>query len=227
MKTILTSVGSCFIKRSERQTLAISVLPDGTVEVIAPIHAELDKIQEKIGKRARWIMRQRSLFIGLSSQRPARRYCTGATHRYLGRQYILKVSKGTEPGVKLSGAYLHVTSRTTTEKSVCSLLEAWMRVRAKEQFGKRLENWCSIKQLKMPKLRLLSMHKRWGSSNPNGIITLNPELIRAPSICVDYVIAHELCHLKHPTHNKAFFRELDQQLPNWKTIKLRLESIIL
>ena len=82
MKTVLTSIGLCSIKRSKRRTLAISVLPDGTVEVVAPADAELAKIQEKIEKRIGWIMRQRRMFAALSSQRPARRYCTGATHRY-------------------------------------------------------------------------------------------------------------------------------------------------
>lgn len=225
-----SSIGSCVLKRSRRRTLAISVLPDGTVEVVAPIDVEMAKIQDKIEKRTSWIMRQRSLFVGLSSQRPTRRYCTGATHRYLGRQYMLKVSKGAEQSVKLSGAYFHIISRTATEKSVCSLFEAWMRARAKEQFERRLEKWgkwYTDKQLPHPQLRLLRMHKRWGSTAPNGIIKLNPELIRAPATCIDYVIAHELCHLKHPMHNKAFFRELNRLLPNWKTVKMRLESIVL
>lgn len=230
MKTISTSIGLCSIKRSKRRTLAISVLPDGTVEVVAPADAELAKIQEKIEKRIGWIMRQRRMFAALSSQRPARRYCTGATHRYLGRQYTLKVTKGEEQGVKLLGAYLLVISSTGSEKSVSALLAAWMRARAKEQFGRRLEKWkkwCADHHLPTPQLRLLNMPKRWGSSHKDGYVALNPELVRAPSVCIDYVIAHELCHLKHPKHDKAFFVELDRVFPNWKAIKLRLESLML
>ena len=77
----------------------------------------------------------------------------------------------------------------------------------------------------MPKLHLLHMPKRWGSSHRDGRIYLNPDLVRAPSICIDYVIAHEICHLQHPRHDKGFFRLLDQTKLDWRAIKLRLENV--
>jgi predicted metal-dependent hydrolase len=67
------------------------------------------------------------------------------------------------------------------------------------------------------------MPKRWGSSHRDGRIYLNPELVKAPAICVDYVIAHEICHLKHPQHDRAFFRLLGEVFPNWQAVKARLE----
>jgi hypothetical protein len=228
MTTVQTAVGPCTLKRSRRRTLAISVLPDGTVEVVAPVDAAVEKIREKVEKRAGWIARQRRAFAALSARRPLRRYCAGATHRYLGRQYRLKVTAGDEQSVKLKGAYLCVVSRTGAEKSVAALLAGWMRKRAEEQFGRRLggwRKWCADQLLPEPRLRLLAMPKRWGSSHKDGWVALNPELVRAPSVCIDYVIAHELCHLKHPQHDKAFFTELDRLCPNWKAIKLRLESL--
>jgi predicted metal-dependent hydrolase len=216
------------LKRSRRRTLAISVLPDGTVEVVAPFGAAEDKIRAKIEKRARWILRQRRAFAALNAQRLPRRYCTGATHRYLGRQYRLKVSVGEVQDVKLRGAYLHVVSRTGTAKAVAGLVADWMRKRAKEQFARRLKgwrNWCAERGLPEPRVRLLAMPKRWGSAHKDGCVALNPELVRAPSACVDYVIAHEMCHLLHPKHDKTFFAELDRLYPKWEAIKLRLESM--
>ena len=130
-------MGECVVKRARRRTLAISVLPDGTVEVVAPLGAAEDKIREKVEKRTRWILRQRRVFAALNVKRPPRRYCTGATHRYLGRQYRLKVSIGEDQGVKLRGAYLLVVSRSEAEDSVAALVASWMRERAKEQFSKR------------------------------------------------------------------------------------------
>jgi len=216
------------LKRSRRRTLAISVLPDGTVEVTAPVGAAIEKIREKVEKRAGWITRQRRSFAALSARRPPRRYCAGATHRYLGRQYRLKVTAGDEQSVKLKGAFLCVISRTGSEKSVAALLAGWMRERAREQFGRRLAKWyewCNKQGRPNPRLRLLAMPKRWGSAHKDGWVALNPELVRAPSHCIDYVIAHELCHLKHPQHDKAFFVELDRLCPKWKTLKARLESM--
>jgi len=228
MAIVKTGVGECVLKRSRRRTLAISVLPDGTVEVVAPVDAEIEKIREKIEKRTRWILRQRRAFAVLNAKRSPRRYCTGATHRYLGRQYRLKVTVGDEQSVKLRGAYLFVVSRTGSENSVAALVSGWMRERAKEQFTRRLKgwcNWCAEHGLAEPQLCLLSMPKRWGSAHKNGCVALNPELVRAPSVCIDYVIAHEMGHLPHPKHDKAFFVELDRLFPNWEVAKRRLESM--
>lgn len=68
------------------------------------------------------------------------------------------------------------------------------------------------------------MSKRWGSAARDGRIALNPERVRTPSICIDYVIAHEICHLQHPDHDRSFFKLLEQVFLNWKGVKARLEQ---
>ncbi|MFA5043691.1 MAG: YgjP-like metallopeptidase domain-containing protein, partial [Kiritimatiellia bacterium] len=107
------------------------------------------------------------------------------------------------------------------------LLSGWMRERAKEQFERRLEKWrawCVERGLPEPKLHLLDMPKRWGSTHSNGRIFLNPELVRAPAPCIDYVIMHEVCHIKHPRHDRGFYAELEKLCPRWRAIKQRLET---
>lgn len=227
METITTSIGRCSVRRSSRRTLAISVLPSGAVEIAAPLNATHPEIHKKIEKRAGWINRQRRYFAVLHAERPERRYCNEATHRYLGRQYRLKITKTDKPNVKLKVAYLHIGSTSTSAQAVASLLTGWMREKAKEQFGRRLGKWCQWcvkRNLPEPKLHLLNMPKRWGSTRTNGHIFLNPELVRAPSQCIDYVITHEICHIKHPRHDKAFFIELEKLCPKWRVLKERLET---
>jgi hypothetical protein len=67
------------------------------------------------------------------------------------------------------------------------------------------------------------MPKRWGSAHRDGTIALNPRLVRAPSACVDYVIAHEICHLKHPGHGREFQALLRLLMPDAAERKRRLE----
>lgn len=108
------------------------------------------------------------------------------------------------------------------------MLDFWFRERAKQQFLRRIgvwRPWCRRNQLPEPRLVLHRMPKRWGSAGKNGRIALNPELVHAPSGCIDYVIAHEICHLKHPDHSPDFFRLLASQVPNWKGLKARLERL--
>jgi predicted metal-dependent hydrolase len=69
------------------------------------------------------------------------------------------------------------------------------------------------------------MPKRWGSAHRDGRIYLNPDLAKAPSACIDYVIAHEVCHLKYPTHDTRFYRVLCDLVPDWAGIKARLEQV--
>jgi hypothetical protein len=197
------------------------------VEIVAPLNAKVSEIREKIIKRSAWIMRQRRHFLTMHAERPERRYCTGATHCFLGRQYRLKVSVADKPMLHLRGAYIHIGAKSVSASVVSGLFSRWLRARAREQFEHRLKawrTWCVKQALPAPKLHLLDMPKRWGSTHSDGSMFLNPELVRAPTSCIDYVIMHEVCHLKHPRHDRRFYAELGELCPRWKAIKQRLET---
>src|SRR5260370_9105210 len=100
------------VKRSQRKTLAITVQPTGVVVVTARERGAIETLECKMRKRRRWIQYQRRYFERFLPPTPPRRYVSGETHRYLGRQYRLKVSEHPPYGVKLSGHYLHVAART-------------------------------------------------------------------------------------------------------------------
>ncbi len=224
---IETAAGPAQLKRTRRKTLAISVLPDGSLELAAPETAALEDILRRVEKRLAWIKTQRRAFREMNATRPALRYVNGATHRYLGRQYRLKITKGESQTVALRGAYFHISTPNTGENEVKQALEGWYRHQSRLQFQRRLATWaewCRHRKLPQPKLRLRRMPKRWGSALPDGTICLNPELIQAPSACIDYVITHEICHLKHPDHGPKFRALLQQLCPDWKRLKERLEQ---
>lgn len=228
LETIASPAGPCVLRRSERRTLAISVLPDGSIDLVAPHGSRHEDIVAKVGKRLRWIVSQRRTFAEMNHSRVPVSYASGATHRYLGRQYRLKVRRAEPVGVKLVGGYFQVATKTGAPVEVEALLNTWLREKAVEQFSSRLakwQKWCGERRLPLPRIRLLRMPKRWGSSHRDGRIYLNPELVKAPSICIDYVITHEVCHLKHPQHDRHFFNLLDQLCPSWKAIKARLEKL--
>ena len=225
---LATPVGPAVLRRSARATLAISVLPDGQLELAAPQEAPESAILAKLDKRRHWIRRQRLAFAEMHRDWAPVRYESGATHRYLGRQYRLKVQVGEPVGVKLVGAYFHVLARTASGDEARCLLDDWLRQKAREQFLARLakwEPWCRRRALPAPRLQLRVMPKRWGSAQRDGRIALNPNLVQAPSICIDYVIAHEVCHLQHPGHDRPFFRQLERMFPNWQQAKMRLERL--
>lgn len=215
--------------RRERKTMSITVHPDLRVEVVAPRNAEEARILAKVKKRGPWILRQRRTFMAWMPKPSPRNYQSGETHRYLGRQYRLKVLQGVPIAVKLRGAFIEIKVKDSADKALVKrALDRWYRQHAKIRFQQQLAQayqHLSAYKLPEPKLRILKMPKRWGSCTAEGEIILNPELIKAPSMCIEYVIVHELCHLRHPNHSKAFFQMLDAALPDWKARKTRLEQL--
>jgi predicted metal-dependent hydrolase len=216
------------LRRSKRNTLGIAVEPDMSVLVTAPRSADVDKVKARVRKRAVWIRRQRRFFEQFQPQMPPRRWVSGETHRYLGRQYRLKIVDGLDETVKLKGRFLCVVTRRKGDAShVRGLLESWLNAHARTAFE------CSLAlcvaefngQVKAPRLVLRRMRKRWGSCTKQGDIYLNPELIQAPATCIDYVVTHELCHLVYPHHGREFYALLRTKLPDWEARKSQLESL--
>lgn len=216
---------------SARKTLEIAVYPDSNVVVKAPIGSNYEEVQSKVAKRSRWIRKQLMYFEQFEPKTPPRRYVGGETHLYLGRQYRLKIKTGTNEDVKLTRGYFFVTIRENeTSNKVRQLMEEWYLTKATKQFAESLERcWERFKHLpeSKPAIRLLCMKKRWGSLSKNGTLTLNPNLIRAPKECIDYVVTHELCHLVHYDHTSAFYHLLDRVMPDWEKRKHKLELALI
>ncbi len=211
----------------DRKTMEIAVHPDNTVVVKAPLQADITLIEKKIIKRARWILRQLQFFKQFQPKTPDRCYVNGETHLYLGKQYRLKLSKGTKNLVKLSHGFFHITCRhEPTPDAVKKLLYRWYSDKAQFQFTASMDRcWPKFDSLgkDRPKFSIKRMQKRWGSLSDKGTVTLNTDLIRAPKECIDYVVTHELCHLKYNNHSPEFYKLLDSVIPGWEKIKHKLE----
>jgi predicted metal-dependent hydrolase len=215
------------LRRSNRRTLGITVHPDLAVEVTAPRKIDLDLVKAKVRKRAGWIRRQQSFFRDFLPKTPPRCYVSGETHRYLGRQYRLKVVESDKREVKLRGRFIWVhTPRKDDRMGVRKLVESWYLARAKERFARSLADNAlrlGARLSEPPKMQIRRMLKRWGSWTPQNGIWVNPELVKASATCIDYVLTHELCHAVHGHHGKAFYELLQQVMPDWQERKARLE----
>jgi predicted metal-dependent hydrolase len=212
----------------ERKTLGITVQPDRNVLVKAPLGSSVDKIQTKIRKKAPWILKQKDHFLSFEPRTPKRRYVSGETHLYLGRQYQLRIITDTnEERVKYAGRFIevHTQEKAKAEK----MLLDWYKVKANIWFNKLANPLIDrFKKYNVsPKsVEIKFMKYRWGSCSNKGRVLLNPELIKAPKACIEYVIIHELCHLVHRDHTKAFFDLQTKEMPDWEKWKNKLENIL-
>lgn len=216
------------LNRAARKTLEISVHPDLSVTVTAPEDSEMDRIEAKVKKRARWIIKQQQQFERYLPHLPPRQYVSGETHRYLGRQYRLKVTESMPERVKLSPGFLYIDTRDKANTGkVCQLLDEWYRRQARRVFAQQLArcfNRVEHLGVPYPEISIRVMKTRWGSCDGIGKITLNIKLIQVPKRYIDYVIIHELCHLKEHNHSKHFYQLLDRTMPDWKSRKSELNN---
>jgi predicted metal-dependent hydrolase len=213
------------------------VQPDGRVIVDSPSDTSISDVKQALLKRARWVLAQIGKTEAQQRYALPRLYVSGETHWYLGRRYLLKVKhkKGEQPKTKLKGGQLLVTlPKVKTEGSNIKLREKirqqlndWYLQRAVDVFNRRLDtisrdlSWVRQK----PVWQFRRMQKQWGSCSPAGKLSLNPLLVKAPRDCIDYIILHELCHLKHHNHSREFYQLLKQTNPQWESVKLRLDEL--
>jgi predicted metal-dependent hydrolase len=212
----------------ERNTLAITVSPDKSVLVKAPIGSTEKEIDERLLRRAKWILKQINYFDQFHPVQPPREYVSGETHYYLGRQYRLRIRKSNQESVRLIGKFFIVkTGEVDDRESIKLLMKQWYADHAMMLIDRRSRQYLKEivgKQLPVVKIQYKYLKKKWGSSDPTRGITFNIELIKTPLHCVDYVIVHELCHLIHPNHDKGFYRLMGRVLPDWRDRKKRLEA---
>ena len=215
------------LKFSNRKTLGITVTPDGNVCLTAPIGASQSKIEEILRKRSGWIVKQQVRFRSFAKPVPAKRFISGESHYYLGRQYILRVTEGVPDSARNNGRYFEVVC--TPKSKTAELMQVWYTKRAKIKFVEiaapviqRFKKYGVTPSC----IHIKSMTSRWGSCTPAGKIILNIELIKTPKPCIEYVITHELCHLIRRDHSKAFYELLKTEMPDWERWKKKLEMMI-
>lgn len=215
------------LKRKNRKTLAIHVHPDRCVEVLSPANVTISKIYEIVQKRASWILSKQKFLKQNSIDKPIPKFLSGEIHKYLGRQYRLKVSLGLQNQVELSGEYIAITAHyPRNSKLIKDLFETWLNDRAHEKFKERLE-FCLLKFPNSEKFQptsivIKTLKSSWGSMTKSRRLVLNKKLIHAPEPCIDYVIVHELCHIQYFDHSPAFWNFVGSILPDWKERKKQL-----
>jgi predicted metal-dependent hydrolase len=216
------------LHRADRKHLRIVVAPELKVDIFAPQSASDEQVQAAIREKTPWIVRTLEKLEGYYPLPAPKRYLSGETFVYLGRQYRLKVENGSRQPAKLLGRFLWVRVEDKIDtRSVKKAVEAWYRKRAHEILGRHLEKCYRIASrhgVPKPSMAIRSMTRRWGSCSPSGRIILNLKLVYVPVHCIEYVVMHEICHLKQSNHSKAFYSLLTRCQPDWRKRKETLDK---
>lgn len=219
------------LDRRARKTLEIAVEPDMSVSVAAPLDATILDIESRLKKRAAWIVRQQNFFQQFVPRTPERKYIGGETHLYLGRQYRLKIQPDLIDHVRYFRGRIWVsTTRPKSPSHTETLVKNWYKERAKAKLTERidicLDRFPNPISVELERVSIRALKLRWGSMTPTGHLILNRRLVEAPVDAIDYVITHELCHIREPNHGIHFYDYLSEVMPDWRTRKEHLEKIL-
>ena len=214
------------IIRSRRKTLALYIQPDGQVLVRAPLRLSQAYIDAFVQDKAAWIrlkqdeIRRQSERCGRHAGLP-HRFETGERFLYLGETYPLELVERQSQPLLLDRAF---ELKRSSQGQALGVFETWYKVQARATFTIRLNELSAQTGLHYARLRLSSARTRWGSCSPTGTISLNWRLVMAPPAVIDYVIIHELAHLKEKNHSARYWARVEQLLPGYRSLRAWLKS---
>lgn len=203
--------------------------PDGCVRVAAPNKMNDEAIRLFVISKLKWIKEQRVRYREQKRQ-SARNYVSGESHYYQGDRYLLNViATKKKQRVELAPPKqiaLYVRQEATKEQREKVMIE-WYRSQLKSMVPVIIKRWEKRMGVTVESWGVKLMKTKWGSCNPSAKrIWVNLELAKKSPQCLEYIVVHEMIHLLERKHNEKFVAYLDQYLPNWRSLKQELNSLI-
>ena len=203
--------------------------PNARIHVSAPLAMTEEAVRLFLVTKQSWIRKQVSQIIEQNRQTP-REYVSGENHYFKGHRYRLKVVyHNAPPKVEIQGneyIVLFVREGTTVERRA-EILKEWYRLEFKFILPALIAKWEETLDVKVNKWEVKQMKTLWGSCNHRTHnIIFNLELIKKPLHCIEYIVVHELLHIKVRLHNEEYTSLLNRYFPNWKQLKDVLNEFI-
>ncbi|MCV0377520.1 SprT family zinc-dependent metalloprotease, partial [Microbacterium sp.] len=204
---------SATVLRKPIKNLHIGVYPpDGRVRVAAPEALSDSAVRAALVRRLAWIRRRQAEFRG-QARETTREYVSGESHWFLGRRYRLRVVEqdGKESVNRASGSIIELRCRAgASRERRAMLMDRWYRQELRTRVPSVLDRWTERLGPADVEWRARRMKTKWGSaSSSHRRIWLNPELMKKPERCLEYVVVHELAHLVERRHGDRFRRFMD------------------
>lgn len=207
--------------RSKRRTIGLTITQEGALIVRAPLRMPLATIQQAVSGKTDWIVKKQAEQLARLSQKRARTYQAGEAFLFLGEQYTLHY-RANLPAVCTEGNALLLPPCPPEQAK--KLLFAWYQRQARNVFYDRLTYYAPRMGVTPGTLRLSSARGRWGSCGPTNSINLVWRLVMAPLGVIDYVVIHELAHIKRRDHSQAFWKIVADAFPQYRQARQYLKD---
>lgn len=196
-----------YIKRSHRAT--IHVLGGKRIRVSVPVGFSEDEVAKILLKKSKWILKTQNR-LEVAAAIPEIKWCTGQLLPFFGEKLCLKIIPGFGQ-VTANGDYLYVMippGEDESETYVKLAVAKWYKEQALLKLRPRVQHFAEKLGVRFKSFTLKSYKSRWGSCSSRGELVFNWQILSFPPDLVDYVVAHEICHLKEMNHSRSFYRHL-------------------
>ncbi len=216
------------VVRKDIKNVHLSVHPPtGRVTIAAPTRMTLDTIRVFAISKLAWIRQQQRKLQAQERETP-REFLPRESHYVWGRRYLLTVIDGAQPAtVTLSHSRIVLRVRPGADRAKRqAILDEWYREQIKKAVPPLVAKWEPLMDVKVARIHVQRMKTKWGSCNAAaGAIRLNTDLAKKPRECLEYLVVHEMAHLREPTHNARFVALMDRFMPKWQSFREALNRL--
>ncbi len=207
------------LKKNKRKTASIYIERDGKITVLVPEKSTEKEIHRIIEKKRPWIYRHLAEWKDLNATRIEREYVNGEGFLYLGRTYRLKIVKSQKASLLLKNGHFCLDAKSKNNGTPEVAFKDFYRVKGMVKIPERIQHYQTKTGLKATGIKVIDLKNRWASCTAKGSINFHWKCMMAPLTILDYIIVHELAHLKYPRHTQAFWNQIDKVLPDYQERK--------
>ncbi len=204
--------------RSRRRTVSLCI-SEGQLVVRAPLRLPAPEIERFIALKQKWIQKH---LQHSKAKAPAHAYNAGELFWYLGKQYPLLITDHFRSSVEFDGASFHLSRHKAMHGK--SVFEKWYRQQAEKLLAERTRYYAGLMELSYKRITIKDANSRWGSCSSLGNINYSLRLVMAPLEVIDYVVVHELSHLKHQNHSSRFWELVGRFCPAYRSFRMWLKK---
>lgn len=216
------------VRRKAIKHIHIAVYPpDGRVLISAPLEKRPEVIHAFVLSRLGWIRDKQEAFRR-QPRESAREFLTRETHYLWGRRYLLRVEEqAARPGIELRHDEIVLTVRPGSDRQCRErIMHEWHKRLLRAALPPLIRQWEAILDVTVNAFFVQRMKTRWGSCTPDrGYVRFNTELVKKPKDLLEYVVAHELCHLREPRHDERYYALLGRHYPRWRQARADLNAL--
>jgi predicted metal-dependent hydrolase len=208
--------------RSERKTADIVIERSGEVIVRAPHEIDDERLREAVADRALWVHRSLAEWEDLNSSRRSRPLAQGQGFAYLGRSYRLRFIADGDVPLRLKNGRWELSEAFVAREGEAAARKAFRDfyiAKGLQIFTERVQAFAPLVGVKPGETSVKELGYHWASCGTGGALNFHWKTLMAPQTVIDYIVVHELCHLRYRDHSDAFWNEVDKVLPRYRERK--------